>query len=146
MLQQEEEHLHKALTKCKDSAWALNRVEIKTQAPAKKNNRRGPNNSGNNTNNQNPYMVVPYSKGLSESIKKACSKHGAQVYFKGGMTIKNLPIAPKDKDPILKRVESYMNINVTGWSVMKSTLESLAEHLERGSKNTKGPFANIWPF
>ena len=48
-------------------------------------------------------MVVPYFKGLSESIKKACSKHGVHVYFKGGMTIKNLLMAPKDKDPILKK-------------------------------------------
>ena len=47
-------------------------------------------------------MVVPYSKALSESIKKACSKHGVQVSFKGRLTIKNLLMAPKDKDPILK--------------------------------------------
>ena len=74
------------------------------QAPAKNNNRRGINNSGNNTNNnQNPYMVVPYSKGLSESLKKACSKQWVQVYFKGGMTIKNLLVVPKDKDPTLKK-------------------------------------------
>ena len=40
-------------------------------------------------------MVVPYYKGLSESLKKICSKHGVQVYFKGGNTIKNLLVAPK---------------------------------------------------
>ena len=104
LLQEEEEHLHKFLTKCKYPAWAPNRVKIKTQAPAKNNNRRGTNNSGNNTNNnQNPYMVVPYSKGLSDSLKKACSKHGVQVYFKGGMTIRSLLVPPKDKGPILKK-------------------------------------------
>ena len=27
-------------------------------------------------------MVVPYYKGVSESLKKICGKHGAQVYFK----------------------------------------------------------------
>ena len=48
-------------------------------------------------------MVVPYYKGLSECLKRACSKHGVQVYFKGGITIKNLLVAPKDKDPILKK-------------------------------------------
>ena len=48
-------------------------------------------------------MVVPYYKGLSESLKRACSKHGVQVYIKGGITIKNLLVAPKDKDPILKK-------------------------------------------
>ena len=52
LLQQEEEHLHKVLTKCKYPAWALNRVKIKTQVPPKNNNRRGTSNSGNNTKKQ----------------------------------------------------------------------------------------------
>ena len=50
-------------------------------------------------------MVVPYYKVVSESLKRACSKHGVQVYFKGGITIKNLLVTPKDKDPILKKSE-----------------------------------------
>ena len=29
-----------------------------------------------------------------------CSRHRVQVYFKGGNTIKNLLVAPKDQDPI----------------------------------------------
>ena len=110
LLQQEEEHLYKTLTECKYSAWALNRVKIKTLASAKNKNRRGTNNSGNNTkSNQNPYMVVPYSKGLSDNIKKACSKYGVQVYFKWGMTIKNFLMAPKDKDPIQKKKTGVIN-------------------------------------
>ena len=48
-------------------------------------------------------MVVPYFKGVSESLKKICGKHGVQVYFKGGNTIKTLLMAPKDKDPILRK-------------------------------------------
>ena len=48
-------------------------------------------------------MVVPYYKGLSESLKKVCSKHGVQVYFKGGNIIKNLLVTPKDQDPIQKK-------------------------------------------
>ena len=47
--------------------------------------------------------MVPYCKRLSEILKKACSKHGVQVYFKGGIAIKNLLVAPKDKYPILKK-------------------------------------------
>ena len=50
-----------------------------------------------------PYMVVPYYKDVSESLKKICGKHGVQVYFKGGNTIKSLLVAPKDQDPILKK-------------------------------------------
>ena len=48
-------------------------------------------------------MVVPYVKGLSESLKNVCRRHGVQVYCKGGNTIKSLLMAPKDKDPITKK-------------------------------------------
>ena len=34
---------------------------------------------------------------------KVCTKHGVHVYFKGGTTIKNLLMAPKDQDPIQKK-------------------------------------------
>ena len=47
--------------------------------------------------------MVSYYSGLSESIKKIGSKYGVQVYFKGGTTIRNLLMAPKDKDPIQKK-------------------------------------------
>ena len=104
LLQQEDDNLFRVLTKCNYPAWALNRVKIKTRTPAQNNKRKGTNNSANNNrNNQNPYMVVPYYKGLSESLKGACSKHGVQVYFKGGITSKILLVAPKDKVPILKK-------------------------------------------
>ena len=100
-LQQEENHLYRALTKCKYPAWALNRINIKIRNPVQNKNRSNKTNSGTN-NNQNPYTVVPYHRGLSESLKKVCRKHGEQVYFKGGTIIKNLLMAPKDQDPIQK--------------------------------------------
>ena len=48
-------------------------------------------------------MVIPYSKGICESFKNICKKYGIQVYFKGGKTIKNLLVLPKDKDNIKKK-------------------------------------------
>ena len=42
-------------------------------------------------------------KVLSESIKRTCKKYGIQVHCKGGHTIKNLLMAPKDKDHILNK-------------------------------------------
>ena len=48
-------------------------------------------------------MVVPYDQGLSKSIKRSCKKYGVQVHFKGGLTIKNLLMAPSDKNHILKK-------------------------------------------
>ena len=65
-------YLQKALQKCKYPTWALNRVNIKRTGPTNKS-RRDTTNSGSN-NNQKPYMVVPYYKWLSESLKKVCSK------------------------------------------------------------------------
>ena len=48
-------------------------------------------------------MVVPYYQGLSESIKRSCKKFGVQVHYKGGLTTKNLLMAPKDNNHILKK-------------------------------------------
>ena len=63
------------------------------------NNRKLPSSNTNSINKRN-YIVVPYTKGLSESIKTLCKKYGIQVYFKGGKSIKHLLVAPKDKHHI----------------------------------------------
>ena len=44
------------------------------------------------------YVVVPYTKGLSESLK-ICGNYGIQTYFKGNTTIKQTLMRPKDQDP-----------------------------------------------
>ena len=75
-----------------------------TKTPAQNNKKKSANSPPNNQNNiQNPYIVVPYYKGLSERLRRTCNKYGLQVHFKGGITIKNLLMNPKDKDPILKK-------------------------------------------
>ena len=42
-------------------------------------------------------------KGLSESIRNTCKRYGIQVYFKGGKTIKDLLVAPTDKEQLTKK-------------------------------------------
>ena len=69
--------------------------------PAQK--KKNKTNTTQQNNTPKPYITVQYYKGLSESVKKKCSNDGVQVYFKGGITIKNLLVAPKDKDPLLKK-------------------------------------------
>ena len=54
-------------------------------------------------NQKQNYIVVPYYKRLSESLKRTCQKYGVQVYFKGGNTIKSLLMVPKGKDPLMKK-------------------------------------------
>ena len=77
-------------------------MRIKSRSQTQKKNSDNQKNTGTNII-QKPHIVVPYHRGLSESFKKVCSNHGVQVYFKGGTTIKNLLMAPKDQDPMQKR-------------------------------------------
>ena len=50
-----------------------------------------------------PRIVVPYHQGLSESYKNICKQYGIDVHLKGGQTIKDHLMSPKDKDPINKK-------------------------------------------
>ena len=52
------------------------------------------------------FVVIPYTKGISESFKKIGGKYGIQTYFKGNTTIKQLLMKPKKKDP--KDQESWV--------------------------------------
>ena len=102
LLQHEEKHLHQALTRCGYPEWALKRAKI-TSKNRKEKKQKNIAKDNSNSLTQKPYMVVPYFKGVSVSLKKICGKHGVQLYFKGGNTIKTLLMAPKDKDPILRK-------------------------------------------
>ena len=90
-LLQQEDHLKQAQTRCNYPAWAINKIKMRTKATANKTS-RGQKNPSNNI--QKPHMVIPYYKGISESLKNTSRKHRVQVYYKGGNTIKNLLVAP----------------------------------------------------
>ena len=94
---------------------------LKSQTPALKKNKGNSNKPApNNSRGPKIHVVVPYHQGLSESFKGTCKKYGIEVHLKGGHTIKDLLMAPKDKDPILKKGGSYTDTNVTGWIVMRN--------------------------
>ena len=44
--------------------------------------------------------MVSYSQGIGESLKNICKKHGVDIHLKGGQTLKNILVSPKDKDKI----------------------------------------------
>ena len=119
-LEEDHTHIQKVLTSSKYPRWALNRMKMKTKAPVKpKNNNNNNDNNNKDNNNRNitttnkntnskiinrgSYITVSYIKCFSESIKNTCRRYGIQVYFKGGMTIKDLLVAPKDKEHVTKR-------------------------------------------
>ena len=135
-LQKEEKHLYQSLRRCKYPDWAINRMKLKSQSSVNKRRKGNSNNTEpNNIRAPKPYIVVPYHQGLSESYKNICKKYGIEVHLKGGHTIKDLLMAPEDKDPLLKKVGSYIDTSVTGLIVMRSILESQQEILRRGTRN-----------
>ena len=73
---------------------------MKIKAPSRQELKRK-EHANNIKDNKKPYMVLPYVKGLRESMKN--NKHGVQVHYKGGNTIKGLLMATKDKDHITKK-------------------------------------------
>ena len=130
-LAKELEHLRKALQACLFANWALNRLQH--QFELKHNNNRedkqtkgqqSNQNNRDNTNNKqdkNIYMVVPYLHRLEGKFKKTCKKQGFQVHFKGTNTIKQLLMAPKDKDSKLQKVGSSTSINAHKLTAQKNT-------------------------
>ena len=77
-------------------------VKVKQNMKISTNQGTGKNTDKTGSNNK-PYIVVPYIQGMSESCKKICRKHGVEMYFKRGNTIKDLLVHPKDKDNILQK-------------------------------------------
>ena len=45
-------------------------------------------------------LSYPTHKVFVKGIRKICGRYGIQTHFKGGRTIKNLLVFPKDKDPM----------------------------------------------
>ena len=107
LLQQERDYLRKALTKCKYPKWALDKVERRPNRSTSEVidgvNNQGTTNAQAATNGVKTkgHIVIPYTQGLCESIKKICGRFGIQTHFKCGSTIKNLLVSPKDKDPMV---------------------------------------------
>ena len=141
LLQEEEEHLFRALTRCKYPTWAIKRARMRSQNS--NNNRRRTNQTGQK-NKTNLYMVVPYHQGLSERIKISCNKFGVQVFFKGGQTIRSLLMAPKDKDPISSKSGVIYRYKCSQHGCNEEYIgESARNFAERFKEHQKAPFPYI---
>ena len=105
LLQQEKDHLRKAVTKCKYPKWALDKVEKRLHRSSRQVTDGGTNNaqSANHEVQNKGHIVIPYTQGLCESTKKICGRYGIQTHFKGDRTIKNLLVSSKDKDPMVNQ-------------------------------------------
>ena len=86
--------------RCNYPEWALTRASIKQ----KTNTNQGTDkNTAKKGSNNKPYIVVPYVQGMHESCKTICRKHGVEMHFKGGQTIRSLLMHAKDMDNILQK-------------------------------------------
>ena len=112
LLKIEKEHLRKALTQCKYPKWALDKVEKRLNRPSSEAivgaNSQGTTSTSAVTKEvkSKGHIVIPYTQGLCESIKKICGRYGIQTHFKGGSAIKNLLVSPKDKDPMVNQSDA----------------------------------------
>ena len=137
-LLQEEEHLFKALTRCKYPTWAIKRARMKSQNQNKNKTRRIL--TGQNNNKTNLYMVVPYHQGLGERIKRTCKQiWGSGVLLKEDKPSEASLCLPRTRILSQTKVESYIDINAVNMGVMKNTLENLPEILQKGSRNIRRP-------
>ena len=135
---------------CQFPNWALNRLQqqfqlkhnhnsINNQTEAQSNSNNRDNNS--NKQNKNISIVIPYIQGLGEKLKRTCSKQDIQVHSKGTNTVKQLLMAPKDKDPKLAKSAviyryKFPNLNCTKQYIGESgrTLgDRYKEHLKAPS-------------
>ena len=141
LLHEGEEHLFNALEKCKYPTWAIHRAKLKSQNPNRNKQRRTTKQKGpRSNNNQNLYMVVPYHQGLSERVKRTCSKYGVQVHFKGGQTIKSLLMAPKDSNPINSKSQVIYRYQCNEQGIGEEYIgESVRTFAERFKENQKPP-------
>ena len=82
-LQREKKHLYQSLRKCKYPVWAINRMKLESQSSGPKR-RKGKNNKPEPSNIRapNPYIVVPYHQGLSESYKTFARSMGLKYISK----------------------------------------------------------------
>ena len=91
LLEEEQTHIQRALSMCKYPEWAINGTKLKISTPKSNNNISSKTISRGD-------ITVPYSEGLSESVKNICKKYGIQVHLRSGKSIKDELVPPKDKD------------------------------------------------
>ena len=94
--EQELQHLEEVLGACKYPRWAIQKIFHKHQSKEKKKTPRS-------THHTKCHIVVPYVEGMGESLKKICRRHGVDMHFKGGRTLKNILVSPKDEDKVTNK-------------------------------------------
>ena len=89
------------------------------------------------------HIVIPYTQGLCESIKKICGRYGIQTHFKGGRTIKSLLVSPKDKGPYGQPKWCHLLVPMwwprLWWGIHRGNLQDLWWKIQRAPE---GPLSH----
>ena len=121
------EHVRKTLAHCKYTKWAIDRVERRlskvTNEGSNDADTQGTTGAKPTINEvkTNGHIVIPYTQGLCENIKKVCSKYGNQPLFKGNSTIKTSWFSPRIRTPWKTKVGPSIGSNVGTLCVMRNT-------------------------
>ena len=142
LLHKEKVHLRKILTQCNYPKWALDKVEKRFKKSPREVT-EGTNSQGttgaqpsSNEVKTKVHIVIPYTQGLCESIKKICGRCGIQTHFKGSNTIRNLLVSPKDKDPMVNKSGVIYWFQCGDLSCDHEYIGETSRTFVRGSKST----------
>ena len=144
LLQEEEQHLFKALKKCKYPIWAINRAKLKARTQIETNKEEQTIKRAQETTTVRTciwwFHIIKAS--VRES-RKHVANMGYRYISKEDSPSKASLWLPRTMILLTARVASYMHTNAMKKGVEKNTLENMAEPLQKGSKTSKAPFPNI---
>ena len=121
LFKEEWDYIKRALLRYSYLTLALNRPQTNinhrlTVTQALNNPRRRQTNNNNYNNSKSIHIFFPFTKGLNKGFKSVCDKWEYKCILRGD-TIRNLMVAPKDKDNITNKSEIIYRFKCTqaGW-------------------------------
>ena len=106
---EEERHIEEALDKCGYPSWAVRKVkgDILTKRKEGKKLKKKAKEKDSKTKG---LVILPYVKGLSESVQRVFRKHHVATAMKPHQTIRNVLVHPKDKTELNDKSEIVYKI------------------------------------
>jgi len=93
--EQEEHHIHTALTRCGYPDWSINQVKSQMLTPkTKKTTRKRIRQLADEPKST---VVIPYVQDLSESVSRVYKRHSIPTAMRPFQSIRSLLVHPKDK-------------------------------------------------
>ena len=85
------------------------------------------------------HIIIPYTQGLGQSIKKISRKYCIKTYFKGNRTIKKILVKPKNKDPLDRKSRAIYWYHCGELTCDEEYIETSRTFGERYKKHLKEP-------